>query len=89
MQGNRSRDAAAARAYWAANLRLIFSLLAIWACVSFGLSIFWVEELNAFSLGGFPLGFWFAQQGSIYVFFLLILFYAFASDRIAKRFGVD
>ncbi len=77
------------RGYWRANLRLVSVLLVIWAVVSFGLSIVFVEPLNATRLGGFPLGFWFAHQGSIYVFVLLLLVYAFASDRLARRYGVD
>ena len=64
-------------------------LLAVWAMVSFGLSILFVESLNAYRLGGFPLGFWFAHQGSIYVFIALILVYALLADRLARRYGVD
>ena len=75
--------------YWRANLRLLSVLLAIWAFVSFGLGILWVEPLNAFKLGGFPLGFWFAQQGSIYVFIVLVWVYAWQSTKLARRHGVD
>ena len=64
-------------------------LLAVWAFVSFGLGIVLVEPLNQFHFGGFPLGFWFAQQGSIYVFIILTFVYAFAMDRIDRRHGVD
>ncbi len=77
------------KGYWRANLRLVGLLLLIWAVVSFGLSIFFVEPLNAVRMGGFPLGFWFAHQGSIYVFVVLIVVYAVASDRLARRFGVE
>ena len=56
---------------------------------SYGLGILWVEPLNRFRLGGFPLGFWFAQQGSIYVFVVLILVYAFYMDWLDRRYGVD
>ena len=77
------------RAYWRANLRLIAVLLAVWALVSYGFGILLVEPLNRVQLGGFPLGFWFAQQGAIYVFVLLILVYAVAMDRIDRRHGVD
>jgi len=80
---------AAPRAYWRANLRLVFALLVVWAVVSFGLSIFFVEPLNEFRLGGFPLGFWFAHQGSIYTFVVLVWVYALVSDLLAKRYGVD
>jgi putative solute:sodium symporter small subunit len=75
--------------YWRANLRLVFGLLAVWALVSFGLSIVFVEPLNTVRMGGFPLGFWFAQQGSIYCFIGLLVVYAVAADRLAKRHGVD
>ncbi len=64
-------------------------LLSVWFVVSFLLGIVFVEPLNQFHLGGFPLGFWFAQQGSIYVFIILILVYAFAMDRIDRRHGVE
>jgi len=74
-----------ARGYWRSNLRLLAVLLAIWAFAAFGLGIVLVEPLNAFHLGGFPLGFWFAQQGSIVVFVVLILVYALWMDRIERR----
>ncbi len=64
-------------------------LLAVWFVTSYGLGIFFVESLNRFHLGGFPLGFWFAQQGSIYVFVVLILIYARRMDQLAKEHGVD
>ncbi len=76
------------RAYWRANLRIMAILLSIWAFVSYGLGIVWVEPLNAFRIGGFPLGFWFAQQGSILVFLVLIAVYVFWMDRLDRRFGV-
>jgi len=64
-------------------------LLAVWFVVSYLLGIVFVEPLNHFHLGGFPLGFWFAQQGSIYVFIILTLVYAVAMDRIDRRHGVE
>ncbi len=64
-------------------------MLTVWFLVSFGLGILWVEPLNRFSLAGFPLGFWFAQQGSIYVFVVLIFVYARWMDRVDRRYGVD
>jgi len=64
-------------------------LLSIWFVVSYLLGIVFVEPLNQFHLGGFPLGFWFAQQGSIFVFIALTLVYALAMDRIDRRHGVD
>jgi putative solute:sodium symporter small subunit len=77
------------RGYWRANLRLMAWLLAVWFAASFGLGILLVEPLNAFSLGGFPLGFWFAHQGSILVFVVLVAIYAVAMDRLDRRYGVD
>ena len=77
------------RAYWRANLRVMAILLSIWFVASYGLGILFVEALNRFQLGGFPLGFWFSQQGSIYVFVLLIFVYARWMDRIDARFEVD
>jgi len=68
--------------YWKANRRLIIILLSIWAFVSLGCGILFVEWLNQFSIGNLPLGFWFAQQGSIYVFVLLVFVYAFYMDKL-------
>ena len=84
-----AEGASKARRYWRANLRVMAVLLAIWFAVTFLVSIVAVEPLNRFSIGGFPLGFWFAQQGSIYVFIVLILVYAVWMDRIDRRYGVD
>ena len=78
-----------ARGYWRENLKIVGTLLTVWFLVSFGLGILWVEPLNRFSLAGFPLGFWFAQQGSIYVFVVLIFVYARWMDRVDRRYGVD
>jgi putative solute:sodium symporter small subunit len=64
-------------------------LLSIWFAVSFGCGILFVEQLNEFTLFDYPLGFWFAQQGSIYTFVVLILVYALRMDRLDKEFGVD
>ena len=75
-------------AYWRANLRLVSILLGIWFAVSFGCGVLFVEQLNAIRLGGFPLGFWFAQQGSIYVFVLLIFVYAWRMNRIDRNHDV-
>lgn len=72
-------------AYWRENLRILVILLSIWFGVSFGLGILLVEPLNAFHIAGFPLGFWFAQQGSIYVFVVLIFVYARWMDRVDRR----
>ncbi len=75
-------------AYWRANLRLVAICLSIWFVVSFGFGVLLVEQLNAIRVGGFKLGFWFAQQGSIYVFVLLIFFYAWRMNRIDREFDV-
>jgi len=74
--------------YWSATLRLTLSLLAIWFAVSFGAGILFRDVLDKFSIGGAPLGFWFAQQGAIYVFVVLIFYYCFAMARLERKFGV-
>lgn len=79
---------AAARAYWRANIRLLLILLSIWFLVSYGAGILFVEQLNQVRLGGFKLGFWFAQQGSIYTFLLLIVFYVYKMNKLDRQFGV-
>jgi putative solute:sodium symporter small subunit len=76
------------QSYWKRNKTYMLILLTIWATVSYGFGILFVEQLNAFSLGGFPLGFWFAQQGSIYVFVLIILAYFLLMDRLDKKYDV-
>lgn len=75
--------------YWRRNLRLVFVLLTIWFVVSYGCGILFVEQLNQIRFGGFKLGFWFAQQGAIYVFVLLIFFYVWRMNKIDKEFGVE
>jgi putative solute:sodium symporter small subunit len=74
--------------YWSATLRLLVTLLVIWFLVSFGFGILLAEPLNAIALGGFKLGFWFAQQGSIYVFLLLILVYVVRMNQIDQKYDV-
>ena len=76
------------RAYWRTNLLYLTVLLSIWFIVSYGCGVLFVDQLDRLRLGGFRLGFWFAQQGSIYVFIALILVYAFWMDRIDRRFDV-
>lgn len=76
-------------AYWQANLRLLTVLLVIWFVVSYGFGILLVEPLNQFQLGGYKLGFWFAQQGSIYVFLVLIFVYAWRMSALDKKFDVE
>ena len=82
-------SAADASGYWRANLRIMAVLLTAWFVCSYLLGIVLVEPLNQVKLGGFPLGFWFAQQGSILVFIVLILVYALWMDRLDRRYGVD
>jgi putative solute:sodium symporter small subunit len=78
----------AAKKYWHANLRLVTALLALWFAVSFGFGILLVEQLNKFSVFGFKLGFWWAQQGSIFAFVILIFVYAALMKRLDHRFRV-
>lgn len=80
---------AVAKQYWRANVNLLLGLLVIWFVVSFGAGILFVDVLNNIVIGGFPLGFWFAQQGSIYVFVILIFVYSTRMRAIERRFGVD
>lgn len=75
--------------YWQKNLKLVIQCLIVWFVVSFGFGIILVHPLNAISLGGYKLGFWFAQQGSIYVFVALIFFYANRVGKLDKEFGVE
>jgi putative solute:sodium symporter small subunit len=79
----------AAKAYWRENLRLLIILLTIWFVVSFGAGILFVDQLNQIRIGGFKLGFWFAQQGSLYVFVMLIFFYVWKMNRIDKKYNVQ
>ena len=74
--------------YWKATLRLLTGILIVWFAVSFGAGILFAEQLNAFYLGGYPLGFWFAQQGSMYVFIVLIFYYKAKMDKIDRQFDV-
>ncbi len=75
-------------AYWRANLRLLAGCMLVWFVVSYGFGILLVEPLNRIVIGGFPLGFWFAQQGAIYVFVVLIFFYAWRMNRIDRQYDV-
>ncbi|GAB4525167.1 MAG: DUF4212 domain-containing protein [Amphiplicatus sp.] len=77
------------RLYWRENIRLLTILLAVWFAVSFGAGIVFVDVLNAIAIGGFPLGFWFAQQGSIYVFVALIFVYSARMRAIERRLGLE
>ena len=77
------------KAYWASNLKIMIGLLLLWFIVSFGCGILFVDELDQIKIGGFGLGFWFAQQGSIYVFVGIIFLYTFLMNRLDKKFDVD
>jgi putative solute:sodium symporter small subunit len=77
------------QAYWRANTALIRNLLIVWALVSIVFSILLVQPLNTLRLGGLPLGFWMAQQGSIFVFVALIFIYAFQMDKLDRKYGVN
>ncbi|MFZ5609087.1 MAG: DUF4212 domain-containing protein [Pseudomonadota bacterium] len=83
--GNGAKDTAG---YWKANLALLAKLLAVWFVVSYGFGILFKDWLNAFAPFGMKLGFWFAQQGSIYVFVVLIFVYAARMRRIDRQFDV-
>ena len=80
-------DAETRRAYWRANVRYLLILLAIWFTVSFGCGILFVDQLDRIRIGGFKLGFWFAQQGSIYVFVVLIFVYVWLMNRLDRRYA--
>jgi len=75
-------------AYWKANLRLVLVCLLVWFISSYGFGVLLVEQLNSIRIGGFMLGFWFAQQGSIYTFVALIFFYAWRMNRIDQDYDV-
>lgn len=75
--------------YWRSNLRIVAVLMAIWFVVAFCISIFFIQPLNSFTIGKLGLGFWFAQQGSIFVFVLLVLAYALLMDRLDRKYDVN
>ncbi len=77
-----------AQAYWKAVLALIAQVLVVWFLVSYGCGILFAGPLNSIMLGGYPLGFWFAQQGSIYVFIALIFIYSWRMGKIDEKFDV-
>ncbi|MDZ7689906.1 MAG: DUF4212 domain-containing protein [Balneolaceae bacterium] len=74
--------------YWRENLKYVGILLSIWFVVSFGFGILLVEPLNTIKIGGFKLGFWFAQQGSIYIFVILIFVYVWLMNRLDRKYDV-
>ena len=75
--------------YWQLNLLILFILLSIWFLVSFGFGIIWSENLDQIKFGGFKLGFWFAQQGSIYFFVIIIFIYIYLMNKLDKKFYSD
>ena len=77
------------RAYWRRNLQYVAILLGVWFVVSFGCGVLFVDQLDQFRIGGFHLGFWFAQQGAIYVFVALIFVYMAKMNALDKKYGVD
>lgn len=78
----------AAEAYWKENLKLLGILLTIWFAVSYGCGILFVDALDTIQIGGFPLGFWFAQQGSIYTFVVLIFVYVFRMAALDRKYDL-
>jgi putative solute:sodium symporter small subunit len=78
-----------AKAYWRANIRYVSILLTIWFVVSYGAGILFKDALNTIQIGGFKLGFWFAQQGAMYVFVILIFVYVRLMNALDKKFGYD
>ncbi|MDB4619171.1 DUF4212 domain-containing protein [bacterium] len=77
------------KAYWRANLRILAILMSIWFTVSFGCGILFVDQLNEIKLGGFRFGFWMAQQGSIYVFLVLIFVYVRFMNKLDRKFKFE
>ena len=75
--------------YWKRNLRYLLILLLIWFTVSYGCGILFVDELNMIKIGGFKLGFWFAQQGAIYIFVILIFIYVHLMNKLDKKHKVE
>lgn len=84
-----SEKQAKASAYWKENLRYLVILLTIWFAVSYGAGILFKDALNNIRIGGFKLGFWFAQQGAIYVFVILIFVYVRLMNKLDKKYGYD
>lgn len=76
----------ALKAYWKANIKILISLLLVWFLASFGFGILWSDALDQIQIGGFKLGFWFAQQGSIYIFVLLIFIYVHLMNKLDQKY---
>lgn len=75
--------------YWAANIRVVIGCLIVWFMVSYGFGILFVHQMNKIQIGGYGLGFWFAQQGSIYIFVALIFFYVSKMNQLDRKFNVQ
>ena len=84
-----SETSEAEGAYWKENIRLLVSLMSIWFICSFGAGILFRDFLDQFMIGGYPLGFWFAQQGSIYIFIGLIFYYVVKMRKIERKYDLD
>lgn len=82
-------DTEKAQAYWKENIRTILLLLAVWFIVSLGAGVLFIEQLNTIEISGVKLGFWFAQQGSIYAFVILIFIYVYKMDKMDKKYGLS
>ncbi|MBO6880081.1 DUF4212 domain-containing protein [Winogradskyella sp.] len=78
-----------AKGYWRNNIKYVIILMAIWFAVSYGAGILLKDELNQIKIGGFKLGFWFAQQGSMYVFVIIIFVYVRLMNKLDKKYGYD
>ena len=83
------KNKANAKVYWRANIKYVLLLLVIWFAVSYGAGILFKEQLNSIKIGGFKLGFWFAQQGAMYVFVILIFVYVRLMNKLDKKYGYD
>lgn len=86
---DQNTTSASDKAYWAANVRTIAIILVIWAVISFGFGILLRPALSGIQVGGTDLGFWFAQQGSIIGFLILIFFYAWRMNKLDREYGVE
>jgi len=82
-------DAEKAQAYWKENIRTILTLLVVWFIVSLGAGVLFINQLNMIEISGVKLGFWFAQQGSIYAFVVLIFIYVYKMGKIDEKYGVS
>ena len=78
-----------AQSYWKSNIKIVISLLVVWFFISFGCGILFVDALDTIRIGGFKLGFWIAQQGSIYVFVILIFVYIHLMDKLDDRYNIE